>query len=806
MVFVHGVISTPVSHSPHVNESASIAMLRLESLRNRTCPIRINTVGAVPFRSSCPTLLLHTNRSRPTPAALLSRLSLVGHVSTSSDSHSLSLSTALRWARCKLLPNYATSAWYAMSFGYSISDVISLTQIAWTVVQNSRKACGEHDELTHEVSSLHVVLKRLQREVAKPENPVNKPGDSYWEELEFIARGCHRVLKILDQILKKYNALSEVERSGRKLWQKIKFGNGQMADLADYRSKVVYYTSAMSLWLNMVSIGTMGSVEKQMNDAGGDLKEIKEAVNGIAAHLMAKDRSEGSVLTAYPDDDKAIWKELRRELIGEGFSSSIIGKHKHLIKAYIEELGTRGLLDDPNPQVMNEPTAQDRSFTEDASQLVTFKDAGTADSQSSDIRVADGKGRCIQTTAETNLDPLLFSGVQSDADRSSIPNSTSDTELQIQPKEEDIVAAPGVISVTETQEDFNHTTFTKGPRQSSSLETLLPMNPNIQCSFLYASTFSSHTEEGLSGNSEGAYAKAEAPVQATKPISQNSDSFPENASLDSPAEMLRVVFNVWSNEYLLTSRDTNIDPPLGAYKTLRSFLLKLNAVDLEAIGWSNELKACRTSLIKQLNLRLGSLERRRPTPRRNYLICEIRCLDNGNSVKDIERKLLSLSSETHDSTPPKGLSTRLSTERQHQASVDLHRVWHDHHDRIAPLCIEWAKMWRQGMWKKLEFRRFCFLTMELPEYIESMRMNKQIVEPLNFYGDAELAAHRQLLMDDIKMMVSSIRMLKSDPRWKWKTLDLRTKRKGQRLIIDISWLKNTVICSLGTKCGFCPAA
>ena len=148
-----------------------------------------------------------------------------------------------------------------MSFGYSISDVISLTQIAWNVVQNSRKACGEHDELTREVSSLHVVLRRLEHEAAKTESPVNKPGHSYREELEFIASGCHRVLKVLGQILEKCNALSEVDKSGRKLWQKIKFGNGQMADLADYRSKVVYYTSAMSLWLNMISIGTMGSVE-----------------------------------------------------------------------------------------------------------------------------------------------------------------------------------------------------------------------------------------------------------------------------------------------------------------------------------------------------------------------------------------------------------------------------------------------------------------------------------------------------------------------------------------------------------------
>lgn len=45
-----------------------------------------------------------------------------------------------------------------------------------------------------------------------------KPADTSREEIEFLAGGCHRVLRILDQIWEKYNALSETERSGRKLW------------------------------------------------------------------------------------------------------------------------------------------------------------------------------------------------------------------------------------------------------------------------------------------------------------------------------------------------------------------------------------------------------------------------------------------------------------------------------------------------------------------------------------------------------------------------------------------------------------
>lgn len=238
-----------------------------------------------------------------------------------------------------------------MSFGYSIGDAVLLTQLAWKTVQNARKACGEHDELTREALSLQVVLRRLEQEVEKPENPMNDvtSGGTYKEELGSILKGCKRVLNVLDQVLTKYNALSEQERSGRKLWQKIRFGNGKMADLAEVRGKMIYYTSAISLFLNMVSFGTMGRVERQMNDAGGDLKEIKVAVNGITAYLMSGNRNEGSVLTAYADDDRAVWKEFRRELLGDGFSSSVIRKHRILIKAYIVELGSRGLFDEKDP-------------------------------------------------------------------------------------------------------------------------------------------------------------------------------------------------------------------------------------------------------------------------------------------------------------------------------------------------------------------------------------------------------------------------------------------------------------------------
>lgn len=234
-----------------------------------------------------------------------------------------------------------------MSFGYSVGDAILLTQLAWRTVQNARKACGEYDELTQETQALHAVIRRLEQELGKPTCPINRDPGTYEEELQVLVDGCNKSLSVLDQVLTKYNALSEPERSGRRLWQKIRFGNGDVLKMADLRARLMYYTSAMSLLLNMVSLGTMGRVERQLHDVGGDLKEIKVSVNEIVAQMMSKGQGrEGSILTAYTDDDRAVWKEFRRELVRDGIRSSVVSKHKKLIKSYIEELGSRGLLDD----------------------------------------------------------------------------------------------------------------------------------------------------------------------------------------------------------------------------------------------------------------------------------------------------------------------------------------------------------------------------------------------------------------------------------------------------------------------------
>jgi hypothetical protein len=233
-----------------------------------------------------------------------------------------------------------------MSFGYSINNFLALTQLAYNTVQNARKACGAHGSLVREVNSLHIVLQRLHVEVSKPNSILTQTGDNRKKELATLVGDCRRVLRILLQILEKYNELSEEKRSVTKLWQRVKFGNGEMQDLGKIRSELATYTQAITLFVNLLAIGSQGEVGKYMDSHGAELREIKQSLHWVTASMQAKSPKESSILTTYSEDDKDIWKAFRRELINEGFSSQMLAKHKRTIQNYVLELGKRGALDD----------------------------------------------------------------------------------------------------------------------------------------------------------------------------------------------------------------------------------------------------------------------------------------------------------------------------------------------------------------------------------------------------------------------------------------------------------------------------
>lgn len=250
-----------------------------------------------------------------------------------------------------------------MSFGCSIGDVIALVQLASKVLSGGRKACGAYDGLTREMNSLHIALRQLERETSKPKSILNSSTE-HKAELATVMKHCRKVLKVLDGILKKYNGLSDKKKKATNFWMKVQFGNGEMQDLSKIRLESSTHTNDITIFLNLSTVGSLGRVEEHMTGHSEKLRAVRRSVNWVTASIQAGEgHKEGSILTTYANDDKAFWKNFRRGLFKDEFSSAVVKKHEKHIRAFVKELGDRRAFDELSLEDMDSSTDDNTSKT-----------------------------------------------------------------------------------------------------------------------------------------------------------------------------------------------------------------------------------------------------------------------------------------------------------------------------------------------------------------------------------------------------------------------------------------------------------
>ena len=108
-----------------------------------------------------------------------------------------------------------------------------------------------------------------------------------------------------------YGNLSEHELSGWELQQYSIYGNGEV-------QTPMYITSFATTQSTHNIIHRYDEKADERGGLGSERAQI--AVNGITAHLRFRSANRGgSVFTAYSEDDKAVWKKLRRQLAKDVF-------------------------------------------------------------------------------------------------------------------------------------------------------------------------------------------------------------------------------------------------------------------------------------------------------------------------------------------------------------------------------------------------------------------------------------------------------------------------------------------------------
>jgi hypothetical protein len=244
-----------------------------------------------------------------------------------------------------------------MSFGYSVGDFVALVQLAHKTYRNCQKAGDEYVEIARETRSLHSVLKILCTESKSSKSVVFKQDLESAAELLSITRGCRTVLDEIGGTLAKYEGLNPNNGAasvgaGKRLWHKFRFG-WKVEELGFIRSKLIAYTSTLSVLLDTMQLKATGQLDTKMEtgfaELKGDFEAMRNEVLATIIHERARHRYGSllslSSLSTYDGDNKETWISFRGELIGKGFRSQTIDRHRDVLIAYMMKLEKSGLLD-----------------------------------------------------------------------------------------------------------------------------------------------------------------------------------------------------------------------------------------------------------------------------------------------------------------------------------------------------------------------------------------------------------------------------------------------------------------------------
>jgi hypothetical protein len=150
---------------------------------------------------------------------------------------------------------------FTMSFGFSISDIISLIQLGYKTADNAKHACGEYNDIIDEVVIAHSLLRRLRDEMLAPHSLIGGDTNSK-QDLTIIMAYCARQEKELEWMIQKFSGLSAGKGGVGQLWQKMRFGNGKMQDLADIRTKLANCYITLTLTVVLAGSQSRAKVEE----------------------------------------------------------------------------------------------------------------------------------------------------------------------------------------------------------------------------------------------------------------------------------------------------------------------------------------------------------------------------------------------------------------------------------------------------------------------------------------------------------------------------------------------------------------
>ncbi|KAF2641034.1 hypothetical protein P280DRAFT_300321 [Massarina eburnea CBS 473.64] len=210
------------------------------------------------------------------------------------------------------------------NFGFSLGDIILVSNIAYTVYKSSKHAGKDFKVITADVKSLRSHLRALDDEFANPKSLVHRAGADQKEELETLLTYCRDDLKDLKDLLFKYRSLKSKSPRAR---DRIAFTTNKQSNI---RARIATHSERLQRFLNNLHTGCLGRIENQAEIQAMCFEEIKIKLDALHEDVLAGKKGP-SVIT-----DMEGW--IKQELVDDDITVTDVEVNQEQISAWLERL------------------------------------------------------------------------------------------------------------------------------------------------------------------------------------------------------------------------------------------------------------------------------------------------------------------------------------------------------------------------------------------------------------------------------------------------------------------------------------
>ena len=138
-----------------------------------------------------------------------------------------------------------------MSFGFGVGDIMAISGLALKVYMAYKDAPDDDRNIADEVKSLHIIIEEAAQHFKS-----TTLSDEKKQGGKEVLEGCRNVLKDLDALIEKYNALASSNPS--QVFRRIKLGT---EDIVTLRARLTSNTTLLNSFIQRLDITITIAIE-----------------------------------------------------------------------------------------------------------------------------------------------------------------------------------------------------------------------------------------------------------------------------------------------------------------------------------------------------------------------------------------------------------------------------------------------------------------------------------------------------------------------------------------------------------------